>query len=573
MRSRVANLHTRHFAHRALALVFACAFASCAAQTAHAVCQPLPASEDRCYKPPYLSVQWATVFPNEGKVYHVVEGICKHAECGIADDCLSHTFYDWNMDLIVDPQYQCMITDGTNTIHTERESNSLPTWVWPSPGDPNIDSDGDRVWMAGEFIYDCGHCAGGSDLTGCYTEIHPIMGIATIRDRADTLIASGRSGYVPATRADVWIYGDAGCANAIQCEDDNANCPPPWPTLALCSVPGVQPYPITRVWMFTIALPPRPVSNATPVWRFEARPGDRFPSLRPTVTYLPASNGGQRDSLRIEINLLGATNPGPFARSIVAGWNPGTANLPIHHFRVDFTGIKINDDLDGLLQEGGEWYYWASVNGLWQTIFGNVRTQTPTAVYTGQQLRLTQSFDFAIADTGAITLASLGFDDDAVLGCTIVNGNPGGIAARWTKAQNFGIGTHTVTTSGGDAAAATIQYRITELTGAPLVASVTSGETPSGYSLEADRTVAGPSGVHFTITAAPDAPPVSVRIFNAAGALVRTIATDRLLGAGRAGLAWDGRDDRDALVVSGVYMAVLQAAGADVASARVVLVR
>ena len=80
---------------------------------------------------------------------------------GISDDCLSHTFYDVNWDVVADPQYVCMISDQTNYVHVERESVSLPQWVWPNPGDPAIDGDGDHVWLAGEFIYDCGHCAGG----------------------------------------------------------------------------------------------------------------------------------------------------------------------------------------------------------------------------------------------------------------------------------------------------------------------------------------------------------------------------------------------------------------------------
>src|SRR5258705_4314966 len=137
------------------------------AATAHAQCPPLPLPQDRCYKPAYTSSQWTTVYPNEGEVFHVLEGVPQDVSGGGTDNCLSHVFYDINMDVKVDPQYACLIADGTQLIHTEREFQTMPLWLWPNTGDPANPDDGDRVWMAGTFIYDCGHCNGGRDLTGC----------------------------------------------------------------------------------------------------------------------------------------------------------------------------------------------------------------------------------------------------------------------------------------------------------------------------------------------------------------------------------------------------------------------
>jgi hypothetical protein len=513
------------------------------------------------------------VYPNEGKVFHVAEGICASSYLTLTDDCLSHQFYDYNMDLLLDPQYACMIADGSNTIHTEREAPTLPQWAWPSAGSPSNPNDGDRVWMAGEFVYDCGHCAGGSDLTGCYTEIHPIIAMATIRNRPDTLAASGQSGYVPATRADVWIYGDAGCANAIQCEDDNANCPPPWPTLALCSVPNVQPYSIAYNWTFAFALPPRPTPDASPAWRFEARPGDRFPTLTPAVTFVPAANGSARDSLRVSIDLRGATNPGPFARSLVAGWAPGWSGIPIHHFQVVVDTMQIYDDLDGFPTGEGEWYFSIDVNGVWQQALGNIRNHSWTSVDGGQLVPIGLTFDVAVADTGAIVLNSTGFDDDSVLGCTILNGDPGVLVDRWTRAENFGAGRHNTRTAGGDNpnGAAGVRYHITEVgqpTGVPLVAA--GART---FALSADRTLLGAGGVSLRASG-PEQTSVALRIFSATGALVRTLAASTPLGpTGQSESTWDGRDDRGRSVASGLYMAVLQSGGKERATARVVVVR
>jgi hypothetical protein len=58
----------------------------------------------------------------------------------------------------------------------------------------------------------------------------------------------------------------------------------------------------------------------------------------------------------------------------------------------------------------------------------------------------------------------------------------------------------------------------------------------------------------------PTAGPASVRVFDAAGHLVRTLASGTY-EAGRHQLRWDGLDDRGRSVVTGVYFARLQAAG------------
>ncbi len=548
------------------------------APAAGAQCPPLPLSETRCFNLPYLTTQWVTVFPNEGKVFHYAEGVALSQSVGIADDCLSHTFYDYNFDLLLDPQYRCLIADGSDNIHCERESISLPQWVWPSPGTSADRSDGDRVWLAGELIYDCGHCDGGPNLTGCYTELHPILAIATIRNRADTLAASGRAGYVPATRTDIWINGDAGCANAIQCVDGDANCPDPWPQLNLCDVAGVQPFPINHRWTFAIALPPRPTPTASPVWRFETRPGDRLASIVPQVTFDPAGNGSERDSLHIVIDMTGVTTTGAFARSIVAGWNPGTSSVRVRHFRVSVSGLQVNDDLDSGLAGAGEFYFNLAVNGIWQSVLGNIRTQTPTEMATGARLRLNKVYDFAITEDAAIQIDGLGFDDDAVLGCTILNGDPGQFHDRWTLANNFGLGTHIAGTTGGDATnALQVQYTIAEVTEPfPLTAVAPPAGTAPGsrFALVADHTVVSRQGVGVHVTMAPSNGPVAIRIFDATGSLVRTILAGFTPGDGaEADVRWDGRDALGRPVVAGVYLAVLRAGGADVASTRMVVVR
>ena len=53
---------------------------------------------------------------------------------------------------------------------------------------------------------------------------------------------------------------------------------------------------------------------------------------------------------------------------------------------------------------------------------------------------------------------------------------------------------------------------------------------------------------------------VSLRVFDARGALVRTLV-DEVQPAGSRRITWDGRDDRGAGVASGVYLLRVDAAG------------
>lgn len=64
--------------------------------------------------------------------------------------------------------------------------------------------------------------------------------------------------------------------------------------------------------------------------------------------------------------------------------------------------------------------------------------------------------------------------------------------------------------------------------------------------------------VAFTLTAPAD---VTLRIHDAAGRLVRVLASGEVLAAGRQEIAWDGRDDRGHDAPTGLYLARLEAAG------------
>ena len=57
--------------------------------------------------------------------------------------------------------------------------------------------------------------------------------------------------------------------------------------------------------------------------------------------------------------------------------------------------------------------------------------------------------------------------------------------------------------------------------------------------------------ISFELTAAAE---VSIRVFNAAGRVVRLVAIDQSMQSGRSAISWDGRDAEGRVVPSGPYI-------------------
>jgi hypothetical protein len=75
------------------------------------------------------------------------------------------------------------------------------------------------------------------------------------------------------------------------------------------------------------------------------------------------------------------------------------------------------------------------------------------------------------------------------------------------------------------------------------------------------------------VFAIPEAGQVSLRVYDAAGRLVRTLL-DAVLPAGPGAVSWDGRDQAGRAVASGVYLCRLRtAAGESPPARRMLLVR
>jgi hypothetical protein len=86
-----------------------------------------------------------------------------------------HRSYDLNLNVLPDRAYRDLLGgsaagrsgnfagrgESTGRVHVEREQGATPFFVWPETGD--------RVALAGNWVWDCGHWTGGGERT----EIHP----------------------------------------------------------------------------------------------------------------------------------------------------------------------------------------------------------------------------------------------------------------------------------------------------------------------------------------------------------------------------------------------------------------
>lgn len=276
-----------------------------------------------------------------------------------------HTYYDWNFHVRVDPQYT-YLHSPTNIEHPyngelecEWDTAFLPSWAWPQ--------DGDRVWIVGRWIYDCGH----PTAHGHKTEIHPPKAIASFRTEAVQF--EGNRSPTRANTAALFIGRDGGYWRQPINDQDYA---------------------------FDLYLPPKPYAEAIPTWIIMPQTGEL--PVQPQLTPFPAH---APRALRVVIPLKGV-NPHPeqYGVIIAGGWSDprGTEAAVVKRFRVTVEEILMDDNLD--LTGADEWYVYVGVNGRW-----NVWKSL-----SGHSHRLNYAVDLDLHPSDSIHITACGFEADEI---------------------------------------------------------------------------------------------------------------------------------------------------------------
>lgn len=173
-----------------------------------------------------------------------------------ADAFFNHNAIDYNFFVYPDPNFRGLLANPGNfdtgdefekgrlevewELATPMWKGGLPDWAWPAQGD--------RVYVVGNFIRDCGH----GEFSGGYrTEIHPPQLLVTYRNAAlaDFANASGRLGSSYngqwATRVDVFVSNYGG--RALASEGIGTS---PWQPIG------------GKEYRFVVRAPPRPSAQA-----------------------------------------------------------------------------------------------------------------------------------------------------------------------------------------------------------------------------------------------------------------------------------------------------------------------
>lgn len=349
-------------------------------------------------------------------VPRIAEGVVRESHVSTNDNPAFHVSHDWNGDVLLDAAYNNLNSDGNNSVNGEQlmeiewESAFFPPSFWPIPGD--------RAWIFGRWIFDCGHP------DPYRSEIHPPKVVAFTR--AEPVIFPGDQRPSNSNVTQIFIQGHGGYYHT---------------------------HVVGQNYFVDVALPPRPPLSSlrTAVLSLP------FGGPSPTMALIPNTNPPK---LRITYPLRrerDVTNTKKFGAIIAATWQRVVINQngPGYRLlRVTFDSIKINTDHDGLPFNSGEWRLWVRANSHWMNVPGL------GDVDGGDTVAINKSVDLLVPDNGKLEIETTGWEDDcddsfrtteagihlwsASLGdlnCE-VNGNDdiGKVEEEYDAADQFGVG-------------------------------------------------------------------------------------------------------------------------------------
>lgn len=301
--------------------------------------------------------EWVPVDLDETRV---AEGILTESKIARQDFPLKpwHTYYDWNFLVGLDKQYTYLLSPvNKGSLECEWDTGFFPSWAWPQ--------DGDRIWIVGRWIYDCGEVKD----EGHKTEIHPPKAVVSFRSEATQFSENG--GPTQANHAILYIGRDGGYWRQPINDQDYA---------------------------FDLYLPPKPYAEATPIWKVQPMPDPLI--VAPLITPYPPE---APRALRIVVRLKGVSpHPEEYGAIISAGWRDprGTESNSIQRLRVTINKIFMDANLDPGTSD--EWYVYIGINGRW-----NVWKDL-----SGHEKNLDISVDLDLHPSDSIHITACGFEAD-----------------------------------------------------------------------------------------------------------------------------------------------------------------
>jgi hypothetical protein len=376
--------------------------------------QPLA---DGCQRNPvgllsYTSPEWVFVGGKQsGDPVRMIEGSSTIVHTADEDLPQSHTSYDLDWDVVPDPQYLGLLAGDPNAnggqgngnfahdadqgkLHVEWESGSVPSFAWPT--------EGDRVKLWGQWIWDCGHWGQGvvtdqsnpqsslsgtgdyflpgqvegtapAGLRGEQTELHPLQAIVVNRTASNQAIAPERETDVFASSDGTHALAEERCARSLT---PLPGLPAYGPDFSACvNTPSNQVQDVHgRAYDFFVPAPPKPSPGARLRYR-EDRP---VAGSGASEAITPLSNG-----LLVHVAFDGVpegdTALHAFGARYFVGWEgQDSGPTPV---RFTLKRVTVNHSLDPnpnrATQTGpppGEYNLYMNLNGNWNFIGGHGAT-------------------------------------------------------------------------------------------------------------------------------------------------------------------------------------------------------
>ena len=392
--------------------------------------------------------EWTSV--RSGDAAQVAEGVVRSSNVAYHDFPFSHVSHDWNWDVVPDPAYQFL--NGTDNARAGSSRQMEIEWeeaFFPAAFRPAV---GDRAWMLGRWVFDCGH-------SPYLTEIHPPKAVA--HTRFAPTILPGDSAPSLTNKTFIWIHGRGGYYNRPVAQQN---------------------------YDFDIALPPKPepvvqqsqasgAAVAPPV-AFGAEPRavilSRVGSVTPILSFVPAG-APTRVHVRYPLASLHDSSPNrQFGATIATGWRESSLGRTYRQLCVKFENIKVLHDHDPLAS--GEWRLRLFGGQQWVPLSASVNGKL-NDVDDGDTVALHDANDhrcgaiFNVTDPGgSVRIETTGWESDPIDGLFGSGGNIlrladdndqiGDVRRVFGAAANFGIGPHSDLSSSGDFR---LRYVISEL--------------------------------------------------------------------------------------------------------------
>lgn len=370
------------------------------------------------YSPERVMPEWVSVESSDAP--KTVEGVISSSHISTNEFPLSHAAHDHCSFLQPDPGYKGVMSDandvedGVRIIEVEWDSKFNPPQFWSSVGD--------RAWMMGRWIFDCGH-------PPYHSEIHPP--VATAYTRPAPFVFRGDTTPANSVKTFLFVNGQGGYYNR--------------------SISG-------SAFDFDIQVPAPPrgrrVAEDALFGRRELKAqivSLPFGGPTPVLTPKPAEN---KVHVHYAMNGATPTGSGGFGAIIAAGWHVSGAIPATHLVRVTLNSVKVNTDHDPIGSGSGEWNLWINVNGDWAKVSGM------SDVDDGDTVKINRTVYAMVRDDIPLTITTTGYEDDtdssyhivhnvsasdAVSALHALNGNDniGSFLRTYGKAEGFGVGTHT----------------------------------------------------------------------------------------------------------------------------------